>query len=82
MRNKEPAVWAIINLTGLVMAVIGMFGITELLIFQYAMIVFVLGTVLTFVSMVAIFRKAYTTDGIHTSEECDVGASDEDGDKQ
>jgi uncharacterized membrane protein YesL len=75
-------VWAIINLTGLVMAVIGMFGITELLVFQHAMTVFVSGTVLTFVSMVAIFRKAYTTDGIRTSEECDVGASDEDGDKQ
>lgn len=81
MRNNKPAMWAIINLTGLVITVTGMFGIVGLLAFENTMTVFVIGTALTLVSIAAILKIAHNTNRIKPSKRCGLCVPNEDEDE-
>ena len=63
MRDDKTVLWALVNIAGLAIMIIGMFGVVELLDFEYAIYVFVAGTVVTLASMSVILRSAYRTDG-------------------
>lgn len=64
MKDYKLLPWGILNLAGLIITVIGMFGVIELLNFEYAIYVFALGTIVTFASMVAIVRLAQKTNKV------------------
>lgn len=60
MREDKILLWAIINITGLIITIIGMFGVVGLLDFKYAIYVFILGTIITLVSVVVIINFAHS----------------------
>ncbi len=51
--------WAGLNIIGIIIAIVGMFGVIGLLSFNGAMVVFSLGTTMILLSLVIIFYKAF-----------------------
>lgn len=59
MAKNYNWLWASLNIVGIILTVVGMFGVIGILTFEGAMVVFSLGTTIILLSIVIIFYNAF-----------------------
>ncbi len=58
MAKNYNWLWAGLNIVGIILTIVGMFGVIGILNFEMSMVVFSLGTAMILFSLVIIFYKA------------------------
>jgi predicted RND superfamily exporter protein len=59
MAKNYNWLWASLNIIGIILTVVGMFGVIGILSFEGSMAVFILGTLMILVSIVIVFYNAF-----------------------
>ena len=59
MAKNYNWLWASLNIIGIILTVVGMFGVIGILDFERAMVVFSLGTTIILLSLIIIFYDAF-----------------------